>query len=76
MINVYELWSRYLFNQNQAPIGDALLDDKYIRDKNAIGDAVTIKASEFNASYGQFCLVPPLAKYTSQVECQTGLSYV
>ncbi len=54
MINVYELWSRYLFNQNLAPIGDALLDDKYIRDKNAIGDAVTIKASEFNASYGQF----------------------
>ena len=52
MINVYELWSRYLFNQNLAPIGDALLDDKYIRDKNAIGDAVTIKASEFNASYG------------------------
>ena len=41
MINVYELWSRYLFNSNQAPIGDALLDNKYIRDADVVGDAVT-----------------------------------
>ncbi|MFW1853252.1 putative Ig domain-containing protein [Acinetobacter guillouiae] len=54
MINIYELWSRYLFNSNQSPIGDALLDNKYIRDTKELGDVVTIKASEFNASYGQF----------------------
>lgn len=57
MITIEQLWSRFLFNQNQAPIGDALLDGKYIRNsdlENTKGDVVEISASEFQNKYGKF----------------------
>ena len=56
MINVFEIWSRYLFNQNQAPIGDDLLNEKYVRDSGGSvkGDTIKISSLDFNNTYGKF----------------------
>jgi predicted transcriptional regulator YheO len=52
LVNVDEILSRYLWNQKTAPSPSELVDDKWIRDANAVGDALTIDAQEYMTQRG------------------------
>ena len=54
MINFFEMWSKYLLNQTRAPIGDDLLNEKYVRDlgESVKGDTIKISSLDFNNTYG------------------------
>lgn len=56
MINFFEMWSKYLLNQTRAPIGDDLLNEKYVRDlgESVKGDTIKISSLDFNNTYGEF----------------------
>jgi hypothetical protein len=47
LVSVDEILARYLWNQKTAPSASELVDDKWIRDAGAKGDALTIDANEY-----------------------------
>ncbi|PIT23337.1 hypothetical protein BGI36_01895 [Snodgrassella communis] len=47
LVSVDEILARYLWNQKTAPSPSELADDKWIRDANAVGDALIINAQEY-----------------------------
>jgi hypothetical protein len=47
LVSVDEILARYLWNQKTAPSPSELVDDKWIRDANAVGDALMIDAQEY-----------------------------
>jgi Ca2+-binding RTX toxin-like protein len=47
LVSVDEILARYLWNQKTAPSPSELVDDKWIRDASAEGDALIINANEY-----------------------------
>ncbi|PIT08472.1 hypothetical protein BGI30_09420 [Snodgrassella alvi] len=47
LVSVDEILARYLWNQKTAPLHSELVDDKWIRDASAEGDALIINANEY-----------------------------
>ena len=47
LVSVDEILARYLWNQKTAPSASELIDDKWIRDASAKGDALIIDANEY-----------------------------
>ncbi|PIT59493.1 hypothetical protein [Snodgrassella alvi] len=47
LVSVDEILARYLWNQKTVPSPSELVDDKWIRDANAVGDALMIDAQEY-----------------------------
>ena len=47
LVSVDEILARYLWNQKTAPSPSKLADDKWIRDENAVGDALKIDVQEY-----------------------------
>ncbi|MCO6517688.1 MULTISPECIES: hypothetical protein [Snodgrassella] len=47
LVSVDEILARYLWNQKTAPLPSELVDDKWIRDASAEGDALMIDAQEY-----------------------------
>ncbi|WMY91383.1 hypothetical protein [Snodgrassella communis] len=47
LVSVDEILTRYLWNQETAPSPSELVDDKWIRDADAVGDALMIDAQEY-----------------------------
>ena len=47
LVSVDEILARYLWNQKTAPSPSELVDDKWIRDASAEGDALMIDAQEY-----------------------------
>jgi Ca2+-binding RTX toxin-like protein len=47
LVSVDEILARYLWNQKTAPSPSELVDDKWIRDAAALGDALIIDANEY-----------------------------
>ncbi|MCO6525156.1 hypothetical protein [Snodgrassella sp.] len=47
LVSVDEILARYLWNQESVPSPSELVDDKWIRDANAEGDALIINAQEY-----------------------------
>jgi hypothetical protein len=52
LVSVDEILARYLWNQKTAPSTSELIDDKWIRDANAVGDALMIDAQEYMTQSG------------------------
>ncbi|PIT53840.1 hypothetical protein BHC44_05455 [Snodgrassella alvi] len=52
LVSVDEILARYLWNQKTAPLPSELVDDKWIRDASAEGDALTIDAQEYMTQSG------------------------
>ncbi|PIT23343.1 hypothetical protein BGI36_01925 [Snodgrassella communis] len=53
LVSVDEILARYLWNQKTAPSASELVDDKWIRDANAKGDALIINAQEYMTHGGR-----------------------
>ena len=47
LVSVDEILARYIWNQEKAPSRTELIDDKWIRETNAVGEALIIDANEF-----------------------------
>ena len=47
LVSVDEILARYLWNQEVAPSPSELVDDKWIRDTSAKGNALMIDAQEY-----------------------------
>ncbi|WP_239350481.1 hypothetical protein [Snodgrassella communis] len=47
LVSVDEILARYLWNQETVPSPSELVDDKWIRDASAKGDALKIDAQEY-----------------------------
>ncbi|ORF02841.1 calcium-binding protein [Snodgrassella alvi] len=47
LVSVDEILARYIWNQEKAPSCTELIDDKWIRDTNDVGEALIIDANEF-----------------------------
>jgi hypothetical protein len=47
LVSVDEILTRYLWNQKTVPSPSELVDDKWIRDTNAVGDGLMIDAQEY-----------------------------
>ncbi|PIT58054.1 hypothetical protein [Snodgrassella alvi] len=52
LVSVDEILARYLWNQKTAPSASELIDDKWIRDANAVGKALMIDAQEYMTQRG------------------------
>ncbi|PIT58125.1 hypothetical protein BHC49_02740 [Snodgrassella alvi] len=52
LVSVDQILSRYLWNQKTAPSPSELVDDKWIRDANAVGKALMIDAQEYMTQSG------------------------
>jgi hypothetical protein len=52
LVSVDEILARYLWNQKTAPSPSELVDDKWVRDANAVGDALMIDAQEYMTQSG------------------------
>jgi hypothetical protein len=52
LVSVDEILARYLWNQKTAPSPSELVDDKWIRDANVVGDALIIDAQEYMTQSG------------------------
>ena len=47
LVSVDEIFARYLWNQKTAPSPSELVDDKWIRNASAKGDALMIDVQEY-----------------------------
>jgi hypothetical protein len=47
LVSVDEILARYLWNQKTAPSPSELVDDKWIRYADAVGDALIIDTNEY-----------------------------
>ena len=47
LVSVDEILARYLWNQKTAPLNSELIDDKWIRNKEALGDALIVNTQEY-----------------------------
>ena len=57
LVSVDEILARYLWTQKTAPSPSELVDDKWIRNAGAVGDALIIDANEYMThGGGQFVL--------------------
>ncbi|AHN28802.1 Alkaline phosphatase [Snodgrassella alvi wkB2] len=56
LVSVDEILARYLWNQEAAPSPSELVDDKWIRDTGAKGNALMIDAQEY-MTHGGGCFV-------------------
>ncbi|MCO6507558.1 MAG: hypothetical protein J6578_02015 [Snodgrassella sp.] len=56
LVSIDEILARYLWNQKTAPSPSELADDKWIRDANAVGDALIINAQEYMTHGGAVCV--------------------
>ncbi|PIT53838.1 hypothetical protein BHC44_05445 [Snodgrassella alvi] len=52
LVSVDEILARYLWNEKTAPLPSELVDDKWIRDANAVVDALMIDAQKYMTQSG------------------------